>query len=131
MKKTTFDKLEADLIERGYNKYNQKWHHEDYVIGKGFNHGEYEYGRPAYQILLSVYDYTLPHDFSDRLPQQMKNYVAMEVHIDVSRTIDERVDIVLPWFNDTTIEEIEKAAEGFYKDVCLMWPEPRKEVSNE
>ena len=70
MKKKQFEKLKADLLERGYKVYHQQWHHEDYVIGKGFHKSDnhWEEDRSAYQIILSVYDYdilTLSHYTDD------------------------------------------------------------------
>lgn len=37
MKKKQFDKLAELLYSRGYKKYGQTWHNEDYVIAKGFH----------------------------------------------------------------------------------------------
>lgn len=50
MNKQEFEKLEQSLIERGYRKYDQQWHHEDYVIGKSFHRedNQWEEDRAAY-----------------------------------------------------------------------------------
>ena len=129
MNKDQFEPLAQSLYERGYKKYNQHWHHEDYVIGKGFHKkdNKWEEGRNAYHLGLSIYDYSLKRNLWDRLSESERNHVGIEIHIDISRTIDERIELVLTWHDDTTIEEIEKIAESFYNWVCITYPEPRKE----
>lgn len=125
MTKQQFDKLEAELKEKGYKKYIQTWHHEDYILGKAFHKydNQWEENRAAYQIILSVYDY------SDKnypgLTEKDKNHVGIEVRFVVSRTIDERIDMTIAWHDDTTIEEIEDHAEQFYQWCCDTWIEPR------
>lgn len=129
MNKDQFEPLAQSLYERGYKKYNQQWHHEDYVIGKGFHKkdNQWEENRHAYQLILSIYDYSLRKELWDRLPAKERTHVGIEIHVDVSRTIDERMDLVLAWHDDTTIEEIEEIAESFYNWVCNTYPEPRKQ----
>lgn len=94
MNKGQFNILAKLLDERGYKKYNQHWHHEDYIIGKGFHKtdNQWEEGRNAYQIILSIYDYSIRHNFWDRIPKDMRNCVGIEVHVDMARTIDERLE---------------------------------------
>lgn len=60
MNKKQFDEFAKILYARGYKRYNQIWHHEDYVIGKGFHKADnvWEEDRNAYQIILSIYDYS-------------------------------------------------------------------------
>jgi hypothetical protein len=129
MNKKQFDKLAESLYDRGYKRYNQHWHHEDFVIGKGFHKKDNKWDdeRYAYQIGLSVYDYTLHPEWNGRLPENMRDYVGIEIHIDVSRTIDERIDFIISWRDDTKIEEVEATAESFYKWVCNTYPEPPKD----
>jgi len=129
MDKKQFEPLADSLYNRGYKKYNQQWHHEDYIIGKGFhrNDNQWKEDRSTYQILLSIYDYSLKKELWDRLPESERNHVGIEIHIDVSRTIDERMDLILTWHDDTTIKEVEKIAESFYNWVCITYPEPRKQ----
>ena len=115
------------MLKRGYKIYHQHWNHEDYVIGKGFtkHDNRWEEDRYAYQILLSVYDYT-DKDFSN-LPKEMRDRVGIDIHVDVSRTSSERIDMLKAWYDSTTIEEIEKLAESFYSWVVVMMPQPREE----
>lgn len=123
MKKKQFDKLAELLYSRGYKKYGQTWHNEDYVIAKGFHKedNKWEENRSSYQIILSVYDYSGWH----RLPYAQRDHVGIEVHVDVSRTIDERFDLVFAWHNDDNIEEIERIAEEYYQFMCSVFQEPR------
>lgn len=129
MNKQEFEKLEKLLIESGYRKYNQQWHHEDYIIGKSFHKedNQWEEDRAAYQILISVYDWTLHPEYFDRVPESYRTRVGLGVHIDMSRTIDERLDLTFDWKESDTIEEIEKLAEEYYNAMCKIVPEPRKD----
>lgn len=130
MDKEQFDILAESLYDRGYKKYEQQWNHEDYTISIGFHKydNRWEEDRYAYQIILSIYDYTLLHkEWSYRLPENMRNHVGIEIHVDVSRNVNERVELVLTWRDNTTIEEIETVAESFYKWVCNTYPEPPKD----
>ena len=128
MNKEQFDKLASSLYDRGYKKYNQEWNHADYIVCKGFHkyNNIWEENRYAYQIILSVYDYTLHKEWSYRLPESRKNYVGIEIHVDVSRTVHEIAELILSWDDNTTIEKIEAIAESFYKWVCSTYPEPPK-----
>lgn len=127
MNKKQFDKISASLYKRGYKKYDQHWHHEDYILGKGFHRwdNQWEEDRNAYQILMSVYDYS-NKDYPGLRPQD-RDHVGIEVRVGVSRTSDERVELVLAWHDDDAIENIEGVAESFYEFVCETWPEPREE----
>ena len=124
MKKAEFDKLEAILYKRGYHKYIQHWNLEDYVIGKGFHRADNQWDddRSACQIILAVYDYSS----WDKLTVEQRNHVGIEIRFGVSRTIDERIDMIMNWYEDTTIEDVEAQAESFYQWVCKEYPEPRR-----
>ena len=124
-----FQKLEQSLIERGYRKHNQQWHHEDYIIGKSFHKddNQWEEGRAAYQIIISVYDWTLHPEYFDRMPESFRDRVGLEVHVDMSRIIDERLDLIFDWKESDTIEKVEQLAEEYYNTMCKIVPEPRKD----
>jgi len=128
MNKGQFNILANLLDERGYKKYNQQWHHEDYVIGKGFHKtdNQWEEGRNAYQIILSIYDYSERTMLWDRIPKDMRNHVEIEVHVDMSRTIDERLELCFAWHDNDTIEEVERWAEEYYQFMCKLFKEPRE-----
>jgi hypothetical protein len=126
MKKAEFDKLEAMLYKRGYHKYIQHWYHEDYVISKGFHKSDNQWDddRYAYQILLSIYDYSDKNYM--QLTEKERDHVGIDIRFGVSRNIEERIDMVMSWHDNTTIEEVEAQAESFYKWVCETWNEPRE-----
>lgn len=128
MNKEQFDKLEKQLLERGYKKYVQHWHHEDYMLGKSFHRQDnrWDEGRAGFQLLLSIYDYTLHPEFSDRTSKEQRDRVGIEIHVDVSRIIDERMEFTTNWDDNISIEEVERLAESFYQFVCKEYPEPRK-----
>lgn len=124
-----FKTLSQSLYDKGYKKYNQQWHNEDYVIGKSFLVGmnPWEESRAPYIITLSIYDYTLHPKFFTRLPDYKKDSVGIAVYITVSRTIEEVIEMEIGWIDDTTtIEEVESTAKSFYEWVCKTYPEPRK-----
>lgn len=127
MNKQEFEKLEKLLLESGYRKHNQKWHHEDYIIGKSFHKydNQWEEGRAAYQIIISVYDWTLHPEYFDRMPESFRDRVGLEVHVDMSRTVDERLELVFDWKDSDTIERVEHLAEEYYNFMCKVIPEPR------
>ena len=129
MNKQEFEKLENLLFERGYRKHTQQWHHEDYIIGKAFHKydNQWEENRAAYQIIISVYDWTLHPEYFDRMPESYRNRVGLEVHIDMSRTIDERLELTFDWKDSDTIEEVERIADFYYIAMCTIIPEPRKD----
>ena len=127
MNKEQFDKLEKQLLERGYKKYTQHWHHEDYVLGKSFHRedNQYDEDRAGCQLLLCIYDYTLHPEWHDRMSKEQRDHVGIEIHVDVSRTIDERMEFTTNWEDNTSIEEVERLAESFYQWVCNEYPEPQ------
>ena len=129
MNKEKFEELKGILLNRGYKQYDQHWHHEDYVIGKSFHRddNQWEEDRDAYQMLISIYAWTLHPEYFDRIPESHRNRVGLEVHVDVSRTIDEKLELVFDWKDSDTIEEVEELAEEYYTAMCKIVPEPRKD----
>lgn len=127
MNKKQFDELAEGLYARGYKRYNQHWYHEDYVIGKGFHKddNEWEEDRNAYQIILSIYDYS-DKDYPG-LSEKDRDHVGIEIHFDVSRTIGERIDMDMSWHDIDRIEDIEQAAESFFEWVCSFYVKPREQ----
>lgn len=128
MNKEHFNKLEKQLLERGYKKYTQHWRHEDYVLGTSFHREDnrLDEDRAGCQLLLCIYDYTLHPEWDDRIPEWQRKHVGIEIHVDVSRVIDERMEFTTNWDDNTSIEEVERLAESFYQWVCKEYPEPRK-----
>lgn len=129
MNKQQFEELKTQLLNNGYRQYNQQWHHEDYIIGKSFHKddNQWEENRASYQILISVYNWTLHLGYFDRIPELYRNRVSLEVHVDMSRTIDEKLDLTFDWKESDTIESVEQLAEEYYNAMCKIVPEPRKD----
>ena len=128
MNKEQFDKLESQLLERGYKKYNQHWHHEDYILGMSFHREDnrWDEERAGSQLLICVYDYTLHPEYYDCIPKEQRDHVGIEIHVDVSCVIDERMEFATNWDDNTSIEDVERLAESFYQWVRKEYPEPRK-----
>lgn len=128
MNKEQFDKLEKQLLERGYNRYSQNWHHEDYILGKPFHRDDnrFDEDRAGFQLLLSIYDNTLKTEYFECIPKEQHDHVGIDIHVDMSRVIDERMEFATHWEDNTSIEEVERLAESFYQWVCKEYPEPRK-----
>lgn len=129
MNKQEFEKLEKLLLESGYRQYSQQWHHEDYIIGRSFHKddNQWEESRASYQIIISVYDWSIHPEYFDRMPESYRNRVSLEVHVDMSRTIDERLELTFDWKESDTIEKVEQLAEEYYNAMCKIVPEPRKD----
>lgn len=120
-----FEELKASLLGnegKGYDIYNQHWHHEDYIIAKGFYKecDKLAESVNGYQIILSVYDYR-GKDYAKDDPC-FRNRVGIEISIEVDSAIDSRLALRTSWTDSTTIEEIEDVAESFYKWVCSRNP---------
>lgn len=129
MNKEQFEELKTQLFNNGYRQHNQQWHHEDYIIGKSFHKydNQWEENRAAYQIIISVYDYSIHPEYFDRISEEYRDRVGLEVHVDISRIIDERLDLAFDWKESDTIEKVEQLAEAYYETMCRIVPEPRKD----
>ena len=127
MNKQQFDKLKSELKKLGYRECDTTFNHSDYYLYKSFHKDDNKWDeeRAGIQIMLYVYDYTLHKEYRDRLPDNMRNHVGIEIHYDVSRIIDERIEMVQSWHDDTKIEDVEYIAEKFYKWICEIIPEPK------
>jgi hypothetical protein len=129
MTKQKFINFEASIKDRGYTKYNQQLYHADYILCKSFHKedNKWEDGRAAYQIIIAVYDWSdETKDIFTRLPSGMQNKVGLEVHVDMSRIIDERLELVFAFNDNDTIEEVERIAEEYYQAMCKIIPKPRE-----
>lgn len=129
MNKEQFEELKTQFFNNGYRQHNQQWHHEDYIIGKAFHKddNQWEEGRAAYQIIISVYDWNIHPEYFDRMPKEYRDRVGLGVHVDMSRTIDERLELTFDWKESDTIESVEQLAEAYYEAMCKIVPEPRKD----
>lgn len=129
MVKQEFDDLKTKLIASGYNICTTTMNYSDYYYYKGFykKDNKWEEDRNGMQIILYVYDYTIHSELWERMPPALRDAIHIEVHFDVSRTIDERIELVQNIEHFKNIEDIEWTGEQFYKWVCQLYPEPRKE----
>lgn len=129
MTKQQFTMFKATLQDRGYKQYIQQLYHADYILCKSFHKEDNKWkdGRAAYQIIIAVYDWSdETKDIFTRLPSEMQNQVGLEVHVDISRTIDERFELVFPFYDNDTIEEVERIAEEYYQAMCKIIPKPKE-----
>ena len=118
-----YNKLVAELQQRGYRKYlSPRGRKDDWAWFKSFGESKHQEGRSNYQVCFDVIDFSL---YADREPRFKVRPYGIEPQILISRTIDERVDLQLSYtkVDDTNIDEIERLAESFYK-----WVEKEVEV---
>ena len=129
MTKEELDKFEKELSIRGYKKY-PSYNDSKYAWFKSFGESEYEEDRSNYQIAFSVWDFS-EYAHIDNYLRKTPYSVSPEVL--TSRTIDERVDLVLSSIMSTDSDKdksfttnimvIEKIADSFFK-----WAEQNIEI---
>ena len=118
-----YNKLVAELQQRGYRKYlSPRGRKDDWAWFKSFGESKHQEGRSNYQICFDVTDFS---PYADREPFFRDNPYGIEPSVRISRTTDERVDLYLPntKVEDSNIDEIERLAESFYR-----WAEKEMEV---
>lgn len=122
MTKEDFNKLKAELLDKGYSKYGKSiMRHEDFSYGKSFlkDKNIFEEDRSCYQIILYIYEkFTYGFAYGD-------DY-GIEIEISISRTADEIMNFTLPWREGESLEEVESTASEFFNWICVMWPFPRE-----
>lgn len=110
-----YNKLVAELQQRGYRKYpSPRFRGDDWAWFKSFGESAHKEGRSNYQICFDVTDFS---PYANREPYLRDNPYGIEPSVRISRTIDERVDLHLchTKVDDTNIDEIERLAESFFK----------------
>ena len=115
MRQEEYNKLVAELQQRGYRKYlSPRGRKDDWAWFKSFGESKHQEGRSNYQICFDVTDFS---PYADREPFFRDNPYGIEPSVRISRTTDERVDLHLSHIkvDDTNIDEIERLAESFYK----------------
>ena len=111
MKAEQYIQLKNELDERGYRC-------QDYAISSDASHAFYkpfgkysnpydDEGRSCYQVFYEVYDY---RPFA---PRAATDY-GIEVRLAVSRTSNDRVDLILP-YEGQPISYFENLADSFYE----------------
>lgn len=114
-----YNKLVAELQQRGYRKYlSPRGRKDDWAWFKSFGESAYKEDRSNYQVCFDV------ADFSSCAGRENISY-GINSLILISRTVDERVDLHLSHakVKENNIDEIERLAESFYK-----WVEKEVEV---
>ena len=115
MRQEEYNKLVAELQQRGYRKYlSPRGRKDDWAWFKSFGESKHQEDRSNYQICFDVIDCSL---YADREPYLKENPYGIEPLVLISRTIDERVDLHLSHtkVDDQNIDEIERLAESFFK----------------
>lgn len=104
-----FIELKNALGEQGYRFSRSGFTSEDHAFYKAF--GKYsnpwDTERSCYQIFFRVWDFT-------QFPQAKDRPYGVDVKIAVSRVIDERIDLEIP-YEGQPISYFEKKAESFYE----------------
>ena len=118
-----YNKFCEALKQRGYRKYpSPRGMKDDWAWFKSFGESAHEEDRSNYQVCFDVIDFS---PYADREPYLRDSPYSIEPQILISRTIDERVDLLLCYtkVDDNNIDEIERLAESFFK-----WVEKEVEV---
>ena len=106
-----YNVLEGLLQEKGYRYQSGRMSSEDHSFYKPFRkyHNPYDSeGRSCYQIFFKVWDWT-------KYPQRAEgDDYGVSVVIAVSRTVNDRVDMEIP-YRGTPISYFEELAESFYE----------------
>ena len=104
-----FIELKNALGDQGYRFTRSVFTSEDHAFYKPF--GKYsnpwDGERSCYQIFFRVWDFT-------KYPQALDRPYGVDVRIAVSRVIDERIDLEIP-YEGQPISYFEKKAESFYE----------------
>lgn len=106
-----YNKLTKELQNRGYRKHPSP-HSGDCGWYKSFGESAYEEGRSNYQVCFDVYDFG---KYADRESYFKTNPYGVERWVLVSRSVNERIDLLLSPSSELDIDEIERLAESFYK----------------
>ena len=120
MTQEEYKAFEGKLKERGYRRYTSSMMNADFAYYKSFHKDDnpYEEDRSMYQIAFHVYDFS---PFANRDAHLAKNPWSVSAEIQISRTIDESIDLCLhhsSFFLD--VERIEAFAEEL-----MQFVEPR------
>ena len=123
MTREEYNKLVAELQQRGYRKYfSPRGEKDDWAWFKSFGKSEHQEGRSNYQVCFDVADCS---PYANRESHFRTEPYGIMPLVMISRTTNERVDLHLSHIkvDDTNIDEIERLAESFYK-----WIEKEVEV---
>lgn len=124
MKRKNLEKFEKVLEENGYKKaIHGRINNEDYYWYKAFHKedNKFEENRARYQLIFRIYDYS---QFSYLNPT-LEDNIGITIAVMVSRTVLERLDLLMSFDENMKISEIEDKAELFYEWVQKEYPEPK------
>lgn len=120
MTREEYKAFEEKLKERGYRRYTSSVMTADHAYYKSFHKDDnpYEEDRGMYQIAFHAYDFS---PFANRDAHFTKNPWSVSAEIQISRTIDERIDLSMHHsFLGLDVERIEAFAEEL-----MQFVEPR------
>ena len=106
-----YNKFEKQLTERGYRRFERSLNNEDWNYFKSFGKSKKEDSRSNYQICFSIFDFSQYAHNDDTLRKNPKSFMC---YVLVSRTVDERIDLMLVSGGRITIDDAEKRAESFF-----------------
>ena len=114
MTREQYLKLEENLKQAGYRRYNRSVTNETYYFCKGFEYVKDKDGdsSPSYQIIFSVWDHSMFTQFPD--------YDSFGVAIRVIMGGNGRIDLELTGVT-YDIDEIESKAQSFYEWAKYNW----------
>lgn len=124
MKRKDLEKFEKTLEENGYTKATRcKLDVEDYYWYKAFHKedNKWEESRAGYQLIFKIYDNS---QFSYLNPT-LEDNIGISILIMVSRTIAERLDLVMSYDENMNTSDIEDKSESFYQWIQKEYPEPK------
>ena len=115
-----YKEFESDLIIMGFKKYNGKLHSEDYYLAKTIHRTEPDEDgdtRSDLQLFICVYD------FSKYPACTEADFMHLQVEINISRNIDERIDLIVNDKICKSIHDLELFAFKFYDFIASNVPE--------
>ena len=105
--KLQFEKFESKLKKKGYIRYNESVHNEDYYWFKRIIRNE-ETNRTTCSLAIAVYDFSKYPQFREPTPM----HIEFRAHI--SRNSDERIETLIMSDKLATIEAHEALALSIY-----------------
>ena len=112
---TDFKQFESDILNSGFKKYNGKLHNEDYYLAKTLHRSEPDEDGDTcsdLQVFLSVYNFSKYPAFPN------DDFMYIQPEINVSRTIEERIDLIVDQNIIKSIVDLEQFAFKFYEFIC-------------
>ena len=114
MNKKELEQFEQLLEQRGYRVCESSFKDCEYYWYKPFGQSEYSRDeRSNYMVMFCIYDF---HRYAISNPLFRESPFTTATYVMVSRTTDERMDLLLPNFgNVPDVEWVEQKAESFFE----------------